>query len=1139
MTNAQTNTSAKNTAAKTSAANNNATHASSAAQDATAAASLNTTPPSDSKFNPQIYEPQMLALWHNEEIQVKLAKRNAKGEKFFFLQGPPYTSGKLHIGHAWNHSLKDAVLRFRKMKGHKVLDRAGYDMHGLPTESKTMKKLGLNSKEDIAKFGVERFSKECYDFCKTHADMMTDDLQRLGVSLDFSDPYMPISKEYTDGVWWLIKNLHEKGRLYEGDRTVYWDWAHETALAKHELEYKTVTDTSIFVRFQLKGEQSLPTYLLIWTTTPWTIPFNLAVMVNPNVEYVYAELEFCVDEKTQQYEKQVWIVAASLVGLLLPNIDGVKNGEYKILKTVRGEELAGLAYIHPFADELAAEYKKVAAQSTSGGKRKSALHTVILSAEHVDTKAGTGLVHCAPGCGPEDYEVGYRNGLPAFNNLSERGIFPESMGKFAGRCAIPDNKKFITDLRDCGAVVHTAPVEHEYPHGQRSGEPVIFRATKQWFWKIEDLKDDMIAANNETQWFPQAAYNSFARWLENLRDNSISKQRFWGTALPVWRNVNDKSADKSDYIVVGSLAELAELANIDENTIDQHKPGIDTIEFTKNGKTYRRVPDVLDVWIDAGAASWCSLYYPKRKDLFDEYFPADFICEGTDQIRGWFNLLMVSSIAAFGKSAFKKVYMHGMLTDVDGVKMSKSLGNVISPYELVDKYGADTLRYYFTKTPAGEDISFSWDEAKLNYRNLSIYYNMTNFLIELIENVGVSPKELSVTKNTATSAKHAQELGDEERYILSKVSSAVSAIDKMFETYDLENIAKTFEDALLDVSRTYIQLVRDKASQGTETEQRAVVKTLYDCIYRLLVVAHPIIPFTTEKLYQMLKERVKNDDTQYDSIFLVPWQNVVDEKVLAPRINTQLVSSFTIADSVMQGLLAAREKLNIGVRWPLSAATIVCKDKESAAAVELISSLIEQQTNIRKLNVVDTFQGVEYTIKPNYSALKELGKDTATVGQLLNGMSGTEAKAIHDELSAGKTYGFSIGNQTFQIKKEYVAFVETVPAGLAGGTWSGGQIYLSGDMSPELEAEGYAREAMRRIQSARKDAGLQKKDVCNVVITASDKLRKAILANERQIKDRCGLADLSFEVGETSPDALTRTEKIKNEELTLALWKVK
>jgi len=1084
--------------------------------------STNVAPtPTENKFNPQIFEPQMQALWHNEEIQKQLKKRNVKGKEFYFLQGPPYTSGKIHIGHAWNSALKDIVLRYRKMAGFQVYDRAGYDMHGLPTESKVMKKLGLTSKEEIAKFGYERFAQECYDFCKTHAALMSDDFLRLGISMDFSDPYMPITPQYTDSVWWLIKTLHEKGRLYEGDRTVYWDWAHETALAKHELEYKNVTDTSIFVKLQIKDEKENPnTFLLIWTTTPWTIPFNLAVMANPDVEYVYAEVEF-------EGVKQTWILAGVLAGLLIPNIDGVKDGKYTIKKTVRGEALKGLAYTHPFASELKSEYEKIA---KSSAKAKHALHTVVLSAEHVDTSAGTGLVHCAPGCGPEDFEVGWKNGLPAYNTLTEQGIYPPQMGKFAGRNAIKSNKLFIEDLKDCGALIHTAKIEHEYPHGQRSGEPVIFRSTKQWFWKIEDIKQDMIAANNQTQWFPQAAYNSFSKWLENLRDNSISKQRFWGTALPVWRNVKDPS----DYFVVGSLAELAELSGVEESKIDPHKPWIDNFDIKKNGKVYKRVPDVLDVWIDAGSASWASLYYPQRTDLFDKFFPADFICEGTDQIRGWFNLLMVSSIAALGKPAFKKVYMHGFLTDVDGVKMSKSLGNIISPYEIMDKYGADTLRYYFTKTPAGEDINFSWEQAKLHYRNLSIYYNMTNYLLDLIDQTGISPKDLSVIDDSVSDEK----LGDEEKYILSKVASAVQSINQMYESYDLASIAGTFEDALLDLSRTYIQLVRDKATQGSEEEQRAVVSTVYDSLYRLLVVAHPVIPFITEKLFQLIKERVKNNDTSYDSIFLVPWTSVVDAKTLSSRVNLQLVDSFVIADSVMQGLLAAREKLNIGVRWPLSKATIVCKDMNAAVSIESLSELIQQQTNIRKLDVVNRFDGVTYAIKPNYSALKELGKDTATVGQLLNGLSGAEAKAMHDSFAAGKTYGFSVGNQTFAIKKEYVTFIETVPDGLAGGTWSGGQIYLTGEMSAELEAEGYAREVMRRIQNARKDAGFSKKDVCNAVLTASDKLRKAILANERQIKAKCGLEDLSFEVGETSPDALTRTEKIKTEDLTIAIWKI-
>src|SRR3989338_5365701 len=659
-------------------------------------------------YNFKELEPQILDYWKKKIVEKK-RKKNKNGQEFYFLEGPPYTSGHIHLGHAWNMALKDMGLRYKRMKGFNVWDRMGYDMHGLPTEQKVMAKLNLKDKHDIEEFGLKKFQKKCKKFCLDMMEKMNEDFIRLGATLNFSNPYQPITKEFMQAEWWLIKQAHEKGRLYQGLRTMHWDAATQSSVAKHELEYKTITDTSIYMKFPHKTRTN--TYFLIWTTTPWTIPLNLAIMANPDLPYVEV-----------QAGKEIWILAKELVPAVMQKAALL---DYKVLQEYHGAQLEGQAYTHPLHIE---RYLPLELQ------KNPKVFTVLLSSEYVTASDGTGLVHCAPGCGPEDYEVGHQYHIPPFNCVNEAGRF-DNFGPFSGWRAKTDDKKFIDAIEQSGALIYKQQYVHEYPHGERSHVPVIFRTTKQWFFKVEDMKEKMLEANEQIHWQPQSGKNAFTSWLENLRDNSITKQRYWGTAVPIWQ------AGENDYIVIGSLQELEDLSG--KKVREMHIPDIDKIKIKKNGKVYTRIPDVLDVWIDAGTASWNCLDYPNNTELFKKLFPADFILEGKDQIRGWFNLLMVASFLAFDQPAFKNVYMHGFVTDVSGVKMSKSVGNIISPYEVMDKHGADVLRYYMGQTAAGEDINFSWEEGAQKQRNLNILWNLHKLLLALAQENKLNPFKIS------------------------------------------------------------------------------------------------------------------------------------------------------------------------------------------------------------------------------------------------------------------------------------------------------------------------------------------------------------------------------------------------------------
>src|SRR3989338_7549497 len=562
-------------------------------------------------YNFKELEPQILEYWKHKKIVPKLRKKNQTGTPFYFLDGPPYTSGKFHLGHAWNYALKDLAIRYKRSRGFKVWDRNGFDVHGLPTEHKVMDKYGLKTKEDIQKFGVDKFIKECQSFCLEMADVMTKDLLRMGITLDTSNPYMALKTEFMEGEWALIKKAYEDNHLYYGEKVLTWCEHCETAIAKHECEYQTVTDKSIFVKFPLPGKAG--EFLILWTTTPWTIPYNLAVMAGPDIDYVKVRVE-----------NETWIVGRALAGVL---VQGFLGKTMKVIEEFKGTSLEGLEYTHPF--------EKYLPYYAALKKKHHKVHTVILSEQYVDTSAGSGLVHAAPGCGPEDQEACKPYDIPPFNSLTEDGYFPTEMGKFSGWRAKVDDQKFTEALQQERVILAITPVEHEYPHCWRCHQPVIFRITFQWFFKIEDLKERILSGNKEVYWIPDTANNAYESWIRNLKDNSISRQRYWGTPLPIW-----KCKSCSAVKVIGSRKDLEALGVKPPRNL--HLPWIDKIKLPCScGTMMKRVPDVIDVWVDAGTASWNCLDNDAHQ--MAELFPADLILEAKEQTRLWFSMLSICS----------------------------------------------------------------------------------------------------------------------------------------------------------------------------------------------------------------------------------------------------------------------------------------------------------------------------------------------------------------------------------------------------------------------------------------------------------------------------------------------------------------
>ncbi len=1005
-----------------------------------------------------VLEPAVLDFWKKNGLHAA-ANKKASGEPFYFLDGPPYTSGKVHIGTAWNKSMKDLVVRLRRMQGRRVWDRAGYDMHGLPNEHAAMRELGLKNKEDIVSYGVERFATYCRDLTVSRMHAMNEDFARLGVWLDFDDPYQTISDEWIGAVWWLIKHAHENGRLYEGLRPMYWDPVHETALAKHELYYQEVEDKSIYVKFpRLDAKDE---FFIVWTTTPWTIPFNLMIMVNPDVSYAHVKVD-----------DEVWIIAEQRVDAVLAGAG--KKGT--IIGKTPGKELVGAEYTHFFADTF--DYASLK-------KDHPNVHTVVASVEYVTTDSGTGLVHAAPGCGPEDYEVGVREDVPAWNLLDERGRYPEDVDIFSGKRARFEDAFFTEQIEAKGMLVAIEPYVHDYPFAERSKQPIVYKTTRQWFLHVDDLKERMVAQNKKAHWVPEAGFNAFNSWLENLRDNSLTKQRFWGTPFPVWRN----EEDPDDVIVVGSKEELERLCG--HPVKELHKPWIDDVIIKKGKKTFRRLPDVIDVWVDAGVASFASLHFPARKDLFDTFFPADFIIEGNDQIRGWFNLLMVASTVAFDKLPFKNVYMHGMIQDAQGRKMSKSEGNYILPEEVIGKYGADAVRLYLISgTRAGQDLNYNLDDCENKRKSLLVYWNIHKYLLDLYADARGKPS-----------------LGVEERYILSRAHSTAKQVADLLDAYRLDRIPEAIESLLDDISRTYIQLVRPKVAQGTDDERAAVRSALTESYLIAVRLLASVSPFITEAIWRNLRGPL---GLQEQSVHLSGLP-AADEK----RIDTALEGGMHEAMDVLSVILAARDKAQTGLRWPLRTARV------SGVAVlpDELASLVAQQANVKEIRFEESLP-LSFTVDPDFKALgKSFGARTAELA--------TAIKKDADRLGAQFAKDGKVTVLEETLGPEFLSVTAHAPDGWAFAESQGIKVLVSTAQDEELLKEGFFRELVRRIQRLRKEAGMDKTD--RVSIQLATDLQDVVSGREDELKTVCGVTAVSFVDKLTTPH--TAEERVRKRAL--------
>lgn len=843
-------------------------------------------------YNHTEVEKEILVSWNKNKIYEKSKKKNAKGKKFYFMDGPPYATGHIHLGTALNKITKDIAMRSRRLQGFDVFDRPGYDTHGVPIELQVEKEIGSKSKQDIEKFGVEKFVERCKKFATQYIDIMNDEFKNLGVWMDWDNPYLTLSDEYIEAIWSAFKEADKKKLLYLGKYPVHVCSRCETAVAFNEIEYGKQKDNSIFVKFPLKDKKN--TFLIIWTTTPWTLPANTGVMVHPDA--IYQEVEVAEGER--------WIIAKDL----LPKIMTILERGFTAKDEYVGKKMLGWKYTTPMEKNI----------SLLEENKKNA-YRVVTSARYVTTEDGSGLVHCAPGHGKEDYEVGKEFSLPAPSPVATNGILTSEAGKYSGKKARQVDAEIIQDLKDDGFLVYQLQYEHDYPLCWRDKTPLLMISQPQWFLKISEIHKKILKENEKTNWVPEYMKLRMKAWLEGISDWPVSRQRYWGTPLPIWRN--EKTGE---HIVVGSVEELQKLSGVKK--ISLHKPQIDSI--TIKGKTgiLKRVSEVLDVWFDSGVSSWAALGYPKNKTAFKKYWPAELNIEGKDQFRGWWNSQIILSEIMFDKKPFNSIMVHGLVTDISKKKLSKSLGNSVAPQEVIARHGRDALRYYFAKLSKGEDFAFYEKEFSEIQKVFTILLNVNNFVSQLGNEKG--KKEI------------------EDEWILSKYNSLVRDVREAYNSYKFFEAIQLLEQFVInDLSRTYIKMIRERSE-----ETKKILEEIFSGVLQLYA---PICPFMMEHLW---KKKNSNDSIH---LSLMPKEDT-------KKINVGLEENFSTVLLMIEKGLAERDKQKIGLRWPLASVTVLNSKKLGA-----YECVLSQQLNVKKILWKKSGEG-ELSVELDTTMTKEL-----------------------------------------------------------------------------------------------------------------------------------------------------------------------
>ncbi len=995
----------------------------------------------ESSYSANEVEESVQDFWRREGIyaQVRALRRN--GPPFFFVDGPPYTTGYIHLGTAWNKILKDTILRFHRMQGRHVLDRAGYDMHGLPIEVKVEHALGFTTKKDIEAYGIGPFIEQCREFALRNKDIMSSQFQRLGVWLDFENPYQTLSPEYIAAAWWTLKRADEEGKLERGYRVVNWCPRCETAIADAEVEYWEATDPSIFVKFPVADKEK--EYLVIWTTTPWTLPANVAVAVHPSFIYVR------VAAKKEGKEEFLWIADDLAESVLRKG----RYQDYEITERKMGCDLVGMEYRSPLETEVPFQQQIV--------------HRVV-PADFV-TMENTGMVHIAPGHGWDDYLLGIREHLEIFCPVDGSGRFTREGGKYSGMSVKDANTVILEDLGDC--LISRGEVVHRYGHCWRCKKPIIFRATEQWFLTVSDLREQMLAQIAEVQWFPDWAGSArFHDWVKEVRDWCISRQRFWGIPIPIWQCSNCRS-----YRVIGSFGELESLSGVPLQ--DPHRPYVDTVTLPCScGGSMQRVEDIFDVWFDSAVASWATLHYPGKKEEFEQYWPADFITEGQDQTRGWFYSQLGASTIAFGRAPYRSVLMHGFALDAEGRKMSKSLGNMVSPEEIISQFGADVLRLYVLSASAPwDDLKFNLDGVKTMNRTMNILWNVYRFPLPYMILDHFEPASRDGQWDPEALSPVHSRLSEEDRWILSRINSVAREVETAVGECQLHHASRAILSFILeDLSRWYIQLIRPRMwLEEDAPEKEQAYQCLYHVLRRLNLLLAPFVPHITEKMYGNLRL-----PAEPSSVHLLDWI-YPDERMIDSELEGMMRNVMAFDDAVAAARQAGKRKL----RWPVAECVVATENPLVRKAVMHLNRLCGVRANSRRVTVSSIpWEGVFWKAVP---VMKEIGpvfgKEAPRVKAQIEQADGNRLKKTLE--TEGRVV---LGETGYEITPSQVQFQEALPENYYAASMKDATVYVDCGLTTELEAEGYAREIIRRLQEMRRQLDLRVEDFILAEVTVSD-----------------------------------------------------
>ncbi len=1030
-------------------------------------------------------EEEILAFWEKHDTFRRSIEQRRDSPRFVFYDGPPFATGLPHYGNLLAGTLKDIVPRYWAMRGYYVERRFGWDCHGLPIEVEMERELGISGKRQIEQYGVARFNEACRSIVLRYTAEWRKTVLRMGRWVDFDHDYKTMDPDYMESIWWVFKQLWQRDLIYRGYAVQPYCPRCSTPLSNFEVNqgYRDVQDPSIVVRLQAVGDGDARSYFLIWTTTPWTLPANLGLAVGPDIDYVL------VADGPDRY----WLARDRVPAVF-------RDEKPEILTSARGAKLVGRRYLPPFP-----HYHRLHADRAFR----------VIAADFVSTAEGTGIVHMAPAFGEDDFVVGQREGWPVVMPIDAEGRFTEELPEYQGKFVKEADPLIIRRLREEQKLFHHGTLHHAYPFCYRCDSPLIYRAVDTWFCRIEPLKQAMLEANRTINWVPEHLREGrFGKWLEGARDWNLSRNRYWGAPIPVWM-----SADGEETVCVGSREELERLSGVRPTDLHRHFVDEITIPSARGKGELKRVPQILDVWFESGAMPYAQNHYPfESREIFERNFPADFIAEGLDQTRGWFYTLLVLSVALFQKPAFKNVIVNGLILADDGKKMSKRLKNYPEPEEIFDRYGADALRAYLIDSPVvrAEDLRFSEHGIREVMRQVILpLWNAYSFFVTYANLDGWTPGDPTVEAR-----------GRLDRWILSVLNGLIEEVNAQMDRYNLHRVIPALEAFIDDLTRWYIRLSRPRFWQEENSADKAAAyQTLYTLLTTFARVLAPVLPFVCEAIYRNLV--VKAGSPGPESVHLTDFPQP-DPRRRDPKLEREMALARTIV-----GLgRALRERHKIKTRQPLGEVTVVARTAEERALIRDLEDLILDELNVKELRFTDREEDlVDVVAKANYRVMgPRFGKEMRRAAEVIQGFDLATIRRLE---SSGE---IEVCGQRVTIDDIVIERHER--PGRVTETGGGVTVSLDIEVTPELRAEGNAREVKNRIQAMRKEAGFAVDDRIAVLVRAPAELSRDLEAHADYLKAETLAVRLELSPSPDFVPELERTWDIDGQSVEIGIRRV-